>query len=581
MNLAMQPGVYALLLGSGISSGTGIPTGWGVVEQLVRMAAVAAGTPIDGDDVDGWWTEHHGDQDLGYSSLLEALGTTPASRSALLSSFFEADEEERAEGLKTPGPAHKAIAELVARGTIRVIITTNFDRLIEHALDGAGVNYQVIAHDQAVAGMVPLDHAKATIIKLNGDFTSLEQRNTVDELSEYPPATSTLLNRIFEDYGLVICGWSGDWDAALKIALESRQSRRYPLVWSTWGAANPTQHALTSGRGDFLVEDAGADEFFTDLVSRVQAIDNLAETPVSLSIKVARLRRALPDPVKHLEVRALFEAELEALRSWAEDRPTHPGEVTAQSARDEVTRIRTQFSSLLQLYAQGILLDRDQRHNELWVWVLQEAMDVRPEPAGGYLIWWEALLHLPAFLLLRVGVLAGLAARHETVGIRLCTDATWESMRVQQGLSIPAHQVLRTKNVLPPDDWRRILEDTEGSFLWPGSHVTRSELHSIASDLFGAQRAELALSRMEYRLALAATVLPAPDGVTRLSAEEGEYLLHERYRPDEEAPLALTDDFQRHGDVNRWRAEEPAGERFELLLDRLDERLRIARNRSE
>jgi len=137
MNIAMQPGVYALLLGSGASTATGIPTGWGVVEQLVRKVAAAAGTPIDGDDWEQWWSSHYGGRQLGYSSLLEDLGPTAATRSAMLSSFFEATDEERAEGHKIPGLTHRAIAKLVARGSIRVIVTTNFDRLIEHALDGA------------------------------------------------------------------------------------------------------------------------------------------------------------------------------------------------------------------------------------------------------------------------------------------------------------------------------------------------------------------------------------------------------------------------------------------------------------
>ncbi len=34
-----MPGVYALLLGSGVSTGAGIPTGWGVVREFVTRAA--------------------------------------------------------------------------------------------------------------------------------------------------------------------------------------------------------------------------------------------------------------------------------------------------------------------------------------------------------------------------------------------------------------------------------------------------------------------------------------------------------------------------------------------------------------
>ena len=40
---------------------------------------------------------------------------------------------------KTPTPAHRAIASLVKAGYIRVIVTTNFDRLVEQALTDAGV----------------------------------------------------------------------------------------------------------------------------------------------------------------------------------------------------------------------------------------------------------------------------------------------------------------------------------------------------------------------------------------------------------------------------------------------------------
>jgi hypothetical protein len=56
-----QAGVYALLLGSGVSTGAGIPTGCGMVTELVRRAA-AATTPEDprapdraAADPEAWW----------------------------------------------------------------------------------------------------------------------------------------------------------------------------------------------------------------------------------------------------------------------------------------------------------------------------------------------------------------------------------------------------------------------------------------------------------------------------------------------------------------------------------------------
>lgn len=136
-----SPGVYALLLGSGVSTGAGILTGWQVVIDLVRKVAVAqepdnldAASQV-GDAPEAWWAEHGDGQPLGYSRLLGELASTPAARQALLAGYFEPTEADRDQGLKVPSAAHHAIGRLVARGAVRVILTTNFDRLTERALE--------------------------------------------------------------------------------------------------------------------------------------------------------------------------------------------------------------------------------------------------------------------------------------------------------------------------------------------------------------------------------------------------------------------------------------------------------------
>lgn len=166
-----QPGVYALLIGSGTSTGTGMPTGYDVIKLLVRQAAAASTTPLGKDnDVETWWAEHGDGKELGYSNLLEQLAPNPAARSALLSEFFEATDEEREDNKKVPGPAHKAIAQLVQKGLVRVIITTNFDRLLEQALAAVGIVPQVVDSETSVRGMKPLVHAPCTIVKIHGDY---------------------------------------------------------------------------------------------------------------------------------------------------------------------------------------------------------------------------------------------------------------------------------------------------------------------------------------------------------------------------------------------------------------------------
>ena len=216
-------GVFALLLGSGLSRAAGVPTGWEVVLDLVRKVALLEGLD-PGTDPAGWWHERTG-KDPGYSDLLEALGRSPAERANLLRGYFEPDEDERSRGLKAPTKAHHAIARLVRDGYIRVIVTTNFDRLLEQALEAEAVVPAVISSPAAAQGAQPLAHTACTIIKVHGDYVSTDLKNTPGELATYDPAIDRLLDQILDEYGLVVCGWSADWDEALRNALLRAPSR--------------------------------------------------------------------------------------------------------------------------------------------------------------------------------------------------------------------------------------------------------------------------------------------------------------------------------------------------------------------
>ena len=152
MSIHSNRGVYALLLGSGVSRAAGVPTGWEVQLDLIRKIAVASGTTAD-PDPEAWYQMTFR-QTPDYSQLLGEIAKSPSERMQLLRNYFEPTAEEREDGLKVPTSAHRAIARLVADGFVRVLITTNFDRLIESALSEVGIQPMVIA-----AGM-PREHCR-------------------------------------------------------------------------------------------------------------------------------------------------------------------------------------------------------------------------------------------------------------------------------------------------------------------------------------------------------------------------------------------------------------------------------------
>jgi len=98
-----NPGVYALLLGSGVSRSAKIPTGWEVTLDLIKQVA-AIEQAESAPDPAAWWEETHGVAP-DYSAILGAIAKSPAERQQILKRYFEPDEEEWAEGSKMPMPA--------------------------------------------------------------------------------------------------------------------------------------------------------------------------------------------------------------------------------------------------------------------------------------------------------------------------------------------------------------------------------------------------------------------------------------------------------------------------------------------
>jgi SIR2-like domain len=308
-SLYENKGVYALLLGSGVSRDAQIPTGWEITLDLVRRFAALQGV-TDQPDWASWHKEQF-DKEPSYSELLDQLSATPDERRSILHSYIEPTADDIAEGRKVPTKAHHAIARLVRAGFIRVIITTNFDRLIENALRDAGVEPTVIKSDDDIKGAVPLTHSRCFVVKVHGDYLDTRIRNTDRELSSYSTETDALLDRIIDEHGLIICGWSGEWDPALRAAITRAPNRRYPLFWATRRALAQTAEDLNKHRAGRSIPIASADSFFEKLEEMVSVQADLQRTnPRSTELLVSSTKKYLGRPEFRIQLDELIGGEL-------------------------------------------------------------------------------------------------------------------------------------------------------------------------------------------------------------------------------------------------------------------------------
>lgn len=286
-------GAYALLLGSGISRSAGIPSGWEVEVELIKMIAAHQGI-TNQNNWHQWYRERY-KESASYSSLLDALVRTPTERVQLMRPFFEPTEEEKELGRKEPTKAHRAIARLVKEGYIRVILTTNFDHLLERALEAEGITPQVIRHEGEIAQATPLVHSdRPTLVKINGDYIDCKFRNTSEELDIYPDEMKYYLQRIFEDYGLVTCGWSADWDKGLIDIIKSSPHPRYRSFLTSVGDPGDNLKELSKMRHGEIMPIKGADELFSELCEQIMALKAYAiSANMNQEMRIARLKKYL------------------------------------------------------------------------------------------------------------------------------------------------------------------------------------------------------------------------------------------------------------------------------------------------
>lgn len=451
-------GIYSLLLGSGVSRGAGIPTGWEVIQELIRRLALASGEDVGGDASE--WYRGKFKKEPNYSELLEMLAPTPAERTSLLKEFFEPTDDERDQGLKVPTEVHKAVARLVAGGYVRVIVTTNFDRLLEQAIQSEGVSPTVVSTPDQVEGMMPLPHVRCLVLKVHGDYLDTRLRNTPSELAEYPAALEQLLATIFADYGLIICGWSGDWDVALADAITRTTRFRFSTYWlARGGRLSKTAQDLVDRRRAVVVPIEGADSAFNTLTARVEAIANhtLAD-PTSPAVAIATMKRLMSEPKYRIQLHDFVVRELGNVREnvGPETLPTGGIKPDEHTFPERARQMATACANLVPMVAVGVQWDDGERDG-LWQRCLVGLTERRSEPGGHYRAW-QALRLLPPTLLLYSMVAAAIRGGRLDL-IRLLLLET--EVRVEEREARPLITELGIERALPYDISQTLHEQEE------------------------------------------------------------------------------------------------------------------------
>jgi len=375
-------GVYALLLGSGISRQAGIPTGWDIIIDLIKKLSIELG---DGNpkDPESWYKEKY-KEEPNYSSILNQLTSKPTERVSLLRNYFEPTEEERENHLKEPTKAHRAIATLAKNGYLKVVITTNFDRLLETSLNDIGVKYQVIANESDIEGATVLVHAPFTILKVNGDYKDCRFKNTDEELKKYSDNLRDYIGRIIDEFGLITCGWSATWDKGLIDIIKSSINRRYSSFFTYISKCEESLKDLADFRAGKTLEIHDADTFFTELSERVIALESIGrDVFITKDIAIARIKKYIVKPESIILLNDLFEDECNKVVDNIKSNDFASQEPSPQLWNDILTQTDNEMGGLITMYITAIRWSKKE-HDKIITDIVRRIVNIPNKTKGSF-----------------------------------------------------------------------------------------------------------------------------------------------------------------------------------------------------
>lgn len=298
-------------LGSGSSASAGIPTGWDmIVEFKTRLYCAASNLGRNEvDPSDPVWLERLVTYFDGANGMPPA--GDPGEYSAAFEMMFPDAADRRtfidaAVRKGVPSFGHRVLASLVTNDLVRCLYTTNFDPLVERStvVTDDLVDSEERAH-LVVGALDSIDRATRAVgeetwpvlLKLHGDYQSVELKNTSIELQEQDMRLRQLLVDTVAGSGLVVIGYSGR-DESIMDALDDAVAKPEGLPAGLWWVSRPTERPLP--RVEQLLSSA-AERGIKTRVVRAENFDELMgdierelDLPVALSDHINQIRS---DPI--------------------------------------------------------------------------------------------------------------------------------------------------------------------------------------------------------------------------------------------------------------------------------------------
>lgn len=348
-NLADGRKKYVLFCGAGVSKDAGVPTGWDILlETLRHIRCQEAGKSKEytNEEMEAYYDEKY--KESTYAEIIGSLFPSIEEQRCFLKKKFEG---------KVPGKAHKLIAKWVTEGLVRFIVTTNFDSLIEYALDDAGLRgkYTVISNEDQVVTSKPWNHVEiCRIYKIHGTIEQGRIKNSERDLEQLSDNLRNDFLDVIERHGVIVLGYAGNsYDKAVLDCFSKRKFKGYTLYWAYH--SNPVNNIvkeLIEKQDGRFIDIQSASEFLEEVLNRVEIARKGVE---QTSESVAQVRfKNLITTSSDVEIKQTIDDERRKLRKYVEEILSQVNEADYKSLWEGYLKIINYSINFLHLVEQII-----------------------------------------------------------------------------------------------------------------------------------------------------------------------------------------------------------------------------------
>lgn len=297
---------YVFFIGAGVSKDAGVPSGWDILIQTLQKIIVQEDESkrnISKEDIEKFYRDRF-EEKFGYSDIIGQLFPSNEEQRDYLKSFFK--------GI-VPGEAHRLIAELVKGKLIKYIITTNFDTLIETALDDVGLKgqYTVIDSQDDVLTSKPWNKEDiCRIYKIHGTIEKGTIRNTKKDLARLPKELTKDCLDVIERHGVIILGYAAnDEDKAICNIFNRRKFKGYTMYWTSFdNFLSVAATRMLNKQDGVMIPIKGASLFLRELIDRIKiAQRGIEQTPEAVA--EVRFESMFKSPKPEVEILQTIDRE--------------------------------------------------------------------------------------------------------------------------------------------------------------------------------------------------------------------------------------------------------------------------------